>query len=369
MKKIILILMFFLTNFIFAHRLDEMMSNHLQSIDYTSCKSSFQCVWNIFFNCEKEECEKRKQELQNFYDEILEEDILNLDIDDEDKVFLELEKSFVTKDFSNLKSMLDKNPNLINQDLFFTTTEVPAAQMWATQSFDKEHFYNVLNLLLSYKPDLNSKLKYKDNTLFASLIILPFENKDKIKISDMLLKNGLNINQHSKYISKKNKYPEDSVLNIALMSDNFEMFSYYLKNGVIDEKMLFFSIFDPMYKYNDELMSYHKNGINENYEKFINSSEFKQAKKNGIKYLREYLKYRKLMEEKEEALIVTAKYIALSNHLDALKILIDNGILENEKAKNIFINFAKNYNMIEMLDLLNNAIHVEQKIELPSQEK
>ncbi|MDA3063068.1 MULTISPECIES: hypothetical protein [unclassified Campylobacter] len=353
MKKIILILMFFLTNFIFAHRLDEMMLNKLQSADYTNCKNS-QCLWNFIVSCEKEECEKRKQELQNSYDEILEVDIVNLDIDDEDKVRLELEKSFVTKDFSNLKSMLDKNPNLINQDLFLDTTKVPLAQMWATQSYDAEHLYNVLNLLLSYKPDLNSGIKNEKHTLFGSLIVYPFENKDRIKISDMLLKNGLNINKQSVYLGKKHKYPESSVLSIALMSDNFEMFSYYLKNGVIDDVVLFFIFSHPMYKYGDELSLYWKNGIDENYEKLINSLEFKQAQNNGIKYLQEYLKYRKLNEEIEKTLISSVKYVAFTNNLNALKILIDNGILENEKARNIFVNFAKNYDRNEILDLINN---------------
>ncbi|MBQ7270669.1 MAG: hypothetical protein IJR18_03170 [Campylobacter sp.] len=351
MKKFIVFFIFFI-NFVFADT--NIVSRFIKSLDSANCKD-YQCVLDAF-DCKKQkDCEERKQDWQEAVDALSELNTSSLDIDDKDKAIVELMKSFITKDLSNLKILLDKNPNLINQDemtLFDVLTDMMVTEIWGTQSYSKEHFYNVLNLLLSYKPDLNYKAKDSNSTLFNSLIILPIENEDRIKISDMLLNSGLDI-------KKQSMVRGISTLYVALISDNFEMFSYYLKNGVFEDKMLFYCVIDPMYKYIDELSLYNNNGIDKNYEKLIISPEFKQAQKDGIKYLEEYLKYRKLKDESVESLIATTKYLALSNNVEAIKLLVDNGILENERAKSIFITYAtmygdftKNYNKKEILDLV-----------------
>lgn len=178
-----------------------------------------------------------------------------------DDFFDEIINSCYLKKYDDLKHMLDKNQSLANSQIkgvraldFVLNLDTLKFDEIKNSKFreilDNLDFktckFQILEILTNY--DLNISYLVKDTytPLVAILDSKFLSNKEKIKISQILLKNQTG---DLKNISRVNSAWQISIVEAAYLKNDLEMFKVYLEMGFIFDDTLAYIMLEPYLKY------------------------------------------------------------------------------------------------------------------------
>lgn len=178
-----------------------------------------------------------------------------------DDFFDEIINSCYLKKYDDLKHMLDKNKSLANSQIkgvraldFVLNLDTLKFDEIKNSKFreilDNLDFktckFEILEILTNY--DLNISYLVKDTytPLVAILDNKFLSNKEKIKISQILLKNQTD---DLKNISRINLAWQISIVEAAYLKNDLEMFKVYLEIGFVFDDTLAYIMLNPYFKY------------------------------------------------------------------------------------------------------------------------
>lgn len=189
--------------------------------------------------------------------------VLNLSFSKDlvDDFFEETISSCYLKNYDGLKQMLDENKSIANSQIkgiraldFILNLDSFKIDKLNNPKFDKIlneiNFkackIKILEILTNY--DLNISYLVKDTytPLVAILNDKFLSNKEKIKISKILLKNQTD---DLKNISRINSAWQISIVEAAYLKNDLEMFKAYLEMGFIFDDTLAYIMLEPYFKY------------------------------------------------------------------------------------------------------------------------
>lgn len=190
--------------------------------------------------------------------------VLNLSFSKDlvDDFFEEIISSCYLKNYDGLKQMLDENKSIANSQIkgiraldFILNLDSFKIDKLNNPKFDKIlneiNFkackIKILEILTNY--DLNISYLVKDTytPLVAILNDKFLSNKEKIKISKILLKNQTD---DLKNISRANMTSWSlHITEVAYLINNFDMFKAYLEMGFIFDDTLLYIMIEPYFKY------------------------------------------------------------------------------------------------------------------------
>lgn len=125
-----------------------------------------------------------------------------------------------------MKYFLTQNPNLVNDE---NKDGIRLIDVALIPERTKKVNMDMLNLLMSYKPELNHKIKEAEDCTLIQLLSGREDLNNKKEIFELLLRHGADVELYNKTeIKKSNKVPP---LSYAYMSDNFEFFELLTKNS------------------------------------------------------------------------------------------------------------------------------------------
>ncbi|MCZ6159184.1 hypothetical protein [Campylobacter ureolyticus] len=189
--------------------------------------------------------------------------VLNLSFSKDlvDDFFEEIISSCYLKNYDGLKQMLDENKSIANSQIkgiraldFILNLDSFKIDKLNNPKFDKIlneiNFkackIKILEILTNY--DLNISYLVKDTyTPLVTILDNKFlSNKEKIKISQILLKNQTD---DFKSISRINSAWQISIVEAAYLKNDLEMFKAYLEMGFIFDDTLAYIMLSPYFKY------------------------------------------------------------------------------------------------------------------------
>lgn len=143
--------------------------------------------------------------------------------------------AYMSGDFSLLDSVLKESKELINVPMNIpidnnTTYHLRPLEIALYTHEFSENLYKLLEALLQNGADPNLfhiDEKFKEFTpLYRITLIKTFQTKDKIRLIELFIKHGADIN-----LSNYNKHFD--LINNALIDDNIELFEYLLQKKLI----------------------------------------------------------------------------------------------------------------------------------------
>ncbi|NLK66021.1 MAG: hypothetical protein GX282_00875 [Campylobacteraceae bacterium] len=216
--------------------------------------------------------------------------------------------SCYTKDFSEIKEILDSNENLINGDykgfrvLEYTLSldKLKPSEKDANltlkepySTLDSIDFHlcqtKVLDILLDY----NVEVEYFINQIYTPFSALFMNNslssKEKIEFSKKMLKKSKN---PKKLATINLPNMPINVVEASFLADELEMFDAYLEMGLVFEDTLFYIMTEPYFKYPEILDFFYGKEMGGNLE-IPKTKEFQDKKALSHKYALEYIKFLK----------------------------------------------------------------------------
>lgn len=178
-----------------------------------------------------------------------------------DDFFDEIINSCYLKKYDDLKQMLDKNKSLANSQIkgvraldFVLNLDTLKFDEIKNSKFreilDNLDFktckFQILEILTNYDLNINYLVKDTYTPLVYILDNKFLSNKEKIKISQILLKNQTD---NLKNISRINLAWQISIVEAAYLKNDLEMFKAYLEMGFVFDDTLLYIMIEPYFKY------------------------------------------------------------------------------------------------------------------------
>ncbi|PSM52349.1 hypothetical protein CBLAS_0352 [Campylobacter blaseri] len=220
--------------------------------------------------------------------------------------------SCYTRDFSEIKEILDSNESLINGDylgfrvLEYTLTLHKLKPDKKDSRLIPKEFYKTLNsidfhlcqtkvldVLLDYDIEVEYLIKPDEiYTPFSALLPnTSLSNKEKIDFSKKMLKKAKN---HKKLATINLSNMPINVVEASYLSDNLEMFRAYLDMGLVFEDTLFYIMTQPYFKYPKILDFFYGKEIDKNFLlKIHKDKDFQDKKALSHQYILEFIKFLK----------------------------------------------------------------------------
>ncbi|MCZ6172517.1 hypothetical protein [Campylobacter ureolyticus] len=232
--------------------------------------------------------------------------VLNLSFSKDlvDDFFEEIISSCYLKNYDGLKQMLDENKSIANSQIkgvraldFVLNLDTLKFDEIKNSKFreilDNLDFktckFEILEILTNY--DLNISYLVKDTyTPLVTILDNKFlSNKEKIKISQILLKNQTD---DFKNISRINSAWQISILEAAYLKNDLEMFKAYLEMGFIFDDTLAYIMLSPYFKYPEIIDIFSSKKVDKSLlDKIENDKEFLKELELSHKYSLYFVKF------------------------------------------------------------------------------
>jgi len=225
-----------------------------------------------------------------------------------------------------VKYYLDQNKNLINMQSKEGARAVDALLV-ANEQVNLE----VLNLLLSYHPELNYTVSYFRNMVPLQMIASKHNLHNGVEIINLLIRNGANPN----FCSSEGE-ASSSALLMSYIADNLEIFQALLKNGAsikLENKngneLLGFiagSYVLELQKSFPELKNIYSNPLTQKVQAVIQSNSYRIIHIKNMKYLQIAMESKTINDFDEKGLLKLAQYYAVTNEVDGMTLLKEKGL-------------------------------------------
>ena len=265
-----------------------------------------------------------------------------------------LRASKIDAGLDQILEFLSQNPHRVNDefgefnDRLFSPF-IYNVKIIKTGKFDFERIEKVLK----FKPDLN--YKFMIFTPIDAVIALginsdgkyKFDQKETIRLIDLLLANGADIGSHE-------------LLYLACNTEAFEIFSHLLSKGARDDKDVMLCVAGGIAIFMGQ------NGaplianapLDPKIRQFTKTAKFTEFYRDKMRYLEELLKFKPLSEFEAKDLEIFTKLAAILDSEDMVKFLLKNGVCKQENLQTSCENlkkYATHYDAKESLRLINEV--------------
>lgn len=231
-----------------------------------------------------------------------------------------------TGNLEQVKYYLDQNKNLINMQSKEGARAVDALLV-ANEQVNLE----MLNLLLSYHPELNYTVPYFRNMVPLQMIASKRNLQNGVSMINLLTQHGANPN----FCSSEGD-ASSSALLMSYIADNFEIFQALLKNGASiklqnknGNELLGFIVGSyvlEVQKTFPELKNIYENPLTQKVLATIQSNSYRIIHSKNIRYLQTTFENKTINEFDEKGLLKLAQYYAVTNEVDGMTLLKEKGL-------------------------------------------
>ncbi|PSM53047.1 hypothetical protein CBLAS_0020 [Campylobacter blaseri] len=261
-----------------------------------------------------------------------------------------LNEAIMADDYEKIKSMLDKNPALVNTaDSYGNRPIFKLLIVYSMSKFGLSEFDNVfekyIEIFSSYGLDLNF-VEDEIMTPLQTVVLLPTKHEYKIYLLDTLVKYGADIN-----------FGNNRGLPYVLISatENEKIFDYLLSKNINVANYLFWDFVGLI-----QLVKF-KPDITPDTQMLqtINSKKYQILRNDVISRANKLFKYHKISYFNKKELEIVTKFLVFTNDIECIKLFIENGLLECDKEfLEKLISYTKEHKRDEILELLKGDKYV-----------
>jgi hypothetical protein len=261
--------------------------------------------------------------------------------------------------FEELKYYMSQNPKLINEEDQNGTRPIEAVLV--TPKYKSVNLA-MLDLLLSYHPNLNYNVKQSDDMSIAQILAVRDDLNSKQQVVDLLVKHGLDIDLHDAACDGRAKSVPP--LTYAYLDGNIDFFDVAIKyakdmnpknndgsllDAILNSYITMIKEQNPEYQF--DINRFSKDEADE----LLRSERYRALHRKNMQFLESLFKNNITDKIKEEELRKLVEFYAITGESDALMLMHQNGLSKFQRvcrdAKQKAID-NKNYSLVVSLGSL-----------------